>query len=174
MASKVEVIGMPDGFLERAHTLVADRDPIEILSATPAKLRAIIEANATDHLRARPFADKWSPLEIIGHLVDHEVETGLRLRRILTDPEPVIDSYRQEAWVEALSHNTREPGEFLAAFDVLRAESLRMWRMLGDVEDRQVTHVRRGPMSLQTFAIMNAGHDLSHLGQIERYLAAMR
>ena len=67
-------------YREKLFTLLGDRDPLEVMAQTPSTLAEIVRAHPTAVLRTRPFAGKWTPNEIIGHLADGEwVEVGANL-----------------------------------------------------------------------------------------------
>jgi len=80
----------------------------------------------------------------------------------------------QEKWVAGQRYNEREPRELLADFRALRGISLQLWRLVGPAEETRVgLHNERGEESLGLMRRMNAGHDLSHLAQITKYLKAI-
>lgn len=48
----------------------------------------------------KPSPEKWSKLEILGHLCDSAVNNHVRFMRILTSDEPVtFEGYVQDEWV---------------------------------------------------------------------------
>ena len=164
----------PDAYVAKLHGLLGGRDPIEVLSRTPDVLRGFVEQHAAETLHTRPFEGKWTPCEIIGHLLDTEWVFGYRMRAILCDDRPRIIGIDQEKWVDAQRHNEREPRELVEAFTVLRRQNVALWkrRTTSDLE-RTGQHNERGEESLATMLPLEAGHDLSHIDQIERYLAAI-
>lgn len=156
---------------------LADREPLDVFAATPAALRTLVEPVPVDVLRRRPYADRWTwtPLEIVGHLVDVEWTLGWRTRTTLCDDEPRIMGMDQEKWVAAQRHNDADPRKLLEDFDVLRGINLRLWRSLtpGQLQ-RYGTHSERGRETLDQLLRMYAGHDLAHLDQIRKYLGALQ
>ena len=70
--------------------LLSDRDPLEVLAQTAFRLAEIVRAHSVTALRTRPFEGKWTPNEIIGHLVDGEWVYGYRLRLIVSEDNPAI------------------------------------------------------------------------------------
>jgi hypothetical protein len=126
-------------------------------------------------LRTRPFEGKWTPNEVIGHLTDSEWVYGYRLRLILCEDNPLILGTRQDSWVVALRHNEREPLELVEIFRTLRQFNLGVWRRTSAADlERSGQHNERGPESLGVILRLFAGHDLSHLDQIGRYIQAVR
>ena len=164
----------------RAKTLARlhGRDPLDILSETPGALRAMIAGIPPATLRRRPFADRWTwtPLEVIGHLLDDEWTYGWRIRTVLCDDHPTIMGMDQERWVARQRHNeVADASELLDDFAALRAINLRLWRRVTPEEmKRSGDHAERGEESLQLMLHMHAGHDLGHIEQIRKYLEALK
>ena len=66
-------------YRENLFRLLGDRDPLEVLAQTAPALGEIVRTHSAKVLRSRPFEGKWTPNEIIGHLVDGEWTYGYRL-----------------------------------------------------------------------------------------------
>ena len=166
-------VSLPEGYREKVADLVDDRNPLEILAQTASALSDIVGRHSATLLCRRPFEGKWTPNEIIGHLTDSEWVYGYRLRLILSEHAPAILGTKQDQWVAALRHDEREPAELVEIFRTLRQFNLAVWRKTSP-EDLQRTgrHNERGPESLGLMLRLLAGHDLSHLAQINRYLEA--
>ena len=150
------------------------RNPIEVLEQTASTLAGIVTRNPAEVLRARPFEDKWTPNEIIGHLADSEWIYGYRMRLILSEDDPAILGAKQDSWVAALRHNEREPSELVEIFRTLRTFNLAVWRRMTPLDlERSGRHNERGVESLGMILQSVATHDLNHLEQIRRYLRAV-
>ena len=174
MHSGIRVSG-PQEYHEKMFNLVGDRSPLEILAQTPASLGDIVARHSATLLRRRPFEGKWTPNEVIGHLTDSEWVDGYRLRLILGEDNPAILGTKQDLWVAALRHNEREPSELVEVFRTLRQFNLALWRRTSPQDlERIAQHNERGPESLGVLLRLLAGHDLSHLAQIARYIEAIQ
>jgi len=164
-----------DAYRENLFALVGDRDPVDVLSQTPSALEDIVLAHSATVLRARPFEDKWTPNEIIGHLADGEWVYGYRLRLVMCEDEATVLGTKQDAWVVRQHHNDREPSEHVEIFRTLRRFNVAVWRQLSSADlTRAGRHNERGAESLAVMLRMHAGHDLSHLNQIDRCIRAVR
>ncbi len=145
---------------------LAGRDPLAVLRATPAALEQSLARHA--HLPdRRPAAERWSPREIVCHLADVELVHGFRLRQALAQPHHLIQPFDQDAWAGRYAAYDLQTA--LRAFLAVRTLSLALLAALdaGDLE-RRLTHPERGEMSLRILLETFAGHDLTHLGQLER------
>jgi DinB superfamily len=160
-------------YRENLFRLLGDRDPLDVLAQTAPALDDVVRTRSVDVLRSRPFEGKWTANEIIGHLVDGEWTYGYRLRLILSEEDPTILGTRQDAWVARQRHNRREPSELVEMFRILRSFNLAVWKGVS-AEDLKRTgrHDERGAESLGVMLRLMAGHDLSHLNQIARYVQA--
>ncbi|HST12134.1 MAG TPA: DinB family protein [Terriglobales bacterium] len=169
------VVPPSNAYRERMFDLVGQRNPLEVLAQTASTLSAIVNKHSATVLRARPFEGKWTPNEIIGHLTDSEWVYGYRLRLILCEDNPTILGTVQDSWVAGLRHNEREPSEHLEIFRTLRLLNLEVWNRMSPADlERCGQHNERGAESLEVMLRLLAGHDLSHLGQLTRYIQAVQ
>lgn len=173
MSQRLEIID-PAAYRRKLDDLLAGRDSIGVMSETPGRLRQLFEKRSVADARKRPFAGKWTPLEVLGHLIDAEWSFAWRMRSVLGEERPRIEAMDQDLWVTAQAFNEQEPADLLDDFEALRRINLRLWRRMTLEQLQRVgLHQQRGEESLETMRIMLAGHDLSHLDQIERYFAAI-
>jgi hypothetical protein len=84
-----------------------------------ARLRLIPEANSA----TPPAEGKWSPKQIIGHLIDSAAHNHQRFVRAQFGDDLVFSGYEQEAWVEVQRYND-EPWSQLV--ELWRHYNLRM------------------------------------------------
>ena len=162
-------------YRENLLTLLGDRDPLAVLAQTASALADTVRMHSATVLRTRPFERKWTPNEVIGHLADGEWVYGYRLRLILCEESPALQGTDQDAWVARQQHNEREPAELVDMFQTLRQFNLALWKRVSPADfTRAGRHNERGPESLSVMLRMMAGHDLSHLAQIARYIEAVR
>ena len=150
-------------------SLLGERDPAEVMQATPGRLRALA-AQAGEELRTRPEPGEWSVFECIAHIADAEIVISGRLRFILAQDEPPLPGYDQDLWVDKLHQSHDESlDELLAWFDPLRAANLRMWHASSTSDRARVgMHSERGPESFELTFRLYAGHDLFHIAQAEK------
>lgn len=164
----------PKSYQKKLLDLLGSRDPFDVLSSTPDVVARFVRENSAAKMRTRPFSGKWTPNEIIGHFVDTEIVYGFRVRLIFCEDNPTILGMDQDKWVAAQRHNDREPSELLEMFRTLRKYNLGIWRLMKPADyERTGQHNERGKESLGLMLRMEAGHDLSHIDQITRYLAAI-
>lgn len=168
-------ISKTSAYQQKLMGLLGNREPFDVLGSTADVLGKIVAENSSKIMRTRPYAGKWTPNEIIGHLADADWVLGFRSRMILCEDNPVLTPMDQDLWVAGQKYNEREPRENLETFQSLRRANLALWKRLTPAElARTGQHAERGPESLGLLVRMYAGHDLSHIDQITRYLAAIK
>jgi hypothetical protein len=165
----------PKAYQQKMLSLLGNREPLSVMSETAGVLARIAREHTAAQMRTRPFPGKWTPNEVIGHLADSEWVYGYRIRLILSEDNPKIIGMDQDLWVAAQRHNDREPMDLVELFRQLRSHNLVLWKAMGPKElARTGQHNERGAESLGLILRMEAGHDLSHIDQITRYLAAVK
>ena len=160
-------------YVQRIQGKIAGKDPLRVQASTAKTLAALLKRATPGKLRKRPAPDKWSVAEILAHLADTEIVTGWRLRSILSSPGASIQPYDQDAWAANGQYSKRDARKALEQFRVLREANLAFVKSLSP-EQRKLfgMHAERGEESIERLTQLIAGHDINHLEQIERILAA--
>ena len=121
-----------------------------------------------------PFPGKWSAREIVHHLADSETQSGVRIRKLLTEEFPVIQGYDQERWAILLRYNLRDHAPSLEAFHAARETTLQLLQSMTD-EDWSIRawHSESGPYSAARWLEIYAAHAHNHAQQIQRLKDAL-
>lgn len=154
--------------------LLGDREPIEVLSKTPAAVRALVAQASAEEVNIPEAPGKWSVRMVVQHLADSDLVSGWRLRLVLAQDRPSITGYDQDAWATRLRYAEVEIDDALADFEQVRRSNLRLLARLPESDRARVgVHAERGEESVAHIVRLTAGHDVLHLRQIERILAAV-
>jgi hypothetical protein len=174
MPVSAESLAAGKAYQQSLLSALGDDDPAEAQATQPATLRTLI-AEAGDDLRTRPEPSEWSVVELIGHVVDAELNSSVRYRSILAEDEPDLVPYDQDLWANRLHSTSDDVGELLATFDALRAANLALWRATPAADRARVgNHLERGPESYELTFRLLAGHDRVHVAQARAGLARIR
>jgi len=154
--------------------LLGDRDPFDVLRATPAEVRRLVAAVSPELLAAPEAPGKWSIRMVVQHLADSELVWGWRLRLVLGQDRPPITGYDQDAWAERLRYDAVPIEDSLADFEQVRSANLRLLTRVPETDRARVgVHAERGEESVAHMIRLYAGHDTLHLRQIERIRRAV-
>jgi uncharacterized damage-inducible protein DinB len=151
-------------------SFLAGGDALATIRGTAARLEKAVQARDAEALNLAPAPGKWSVRDILAHLADCEIVFAFRLRQALADDYHVIQPFDQDRWAATYSHY-----DALAALAVFAA--VRQWNLAliaglkAEALAKLLTHPERGEMTFQVVVETMAGHDLNHLGQVERILA---
>jgi hypothetical protein len=116
----------------------------------------------------RSASGEWTPREIAHHLADSEMMSALRIRRLLTEAEPVIDGYDEAAFARKLTSD-RPIAPSLEAMRWARETTAQLLeRMTEEDWRRHGTHTESGPYSVEDWLTIYANHGHDHAAQIRR------
>lgn len=76
----------------------------------------ILNAIENDEFKAKPFKNKWSKIEILGHLIDSAHNNYYRFTSAEKNPKLFFQGYDQVAWVEHNQYQKRDKTELLNLF----------------------------------------------------------
>ncbi len=150
------------------------RQSVEILTRTPATLRALLQDIDTEWARGTEGPDTFSPFDNIGHLIDGEETDWMPRARIILAQganrrfEP-YDRFRHRK-----RNATRTLESLLEEFAGLRAANLRVvqsWNLSDAQLDLTGEHPRLGPVTLRQLLAAWVAHDLGHVAQVARVMA---
>jgi DinB superfamily len=145
-----------------------------------AALRAMDEVAA----RVRPAPGKWSPQEIIGHLIDSASNNHQRFVRAQSRDDLRFDGYEQTAWVRVQDYQSAPWAELVTLWELFNLHIARVMELAPEHErmrprpDHNLdalawqTVPASEPATLEYFMRDYIGHLRHHLRQIDPRLAA--
>ncbi len=151
-------------------SFLGGRDPLEVIRTTPACIESLITQRGAETLNHPPAPGKWSVRDILSHLADCEIVFAFRLRQALAEDHHVIQPFDQDAW--AATYGQNNAAQALTVFSVVREWNLALIQGMSAADlTRTVNHPERGEMTVKVVVDTMAGHDINHLGQIEKIFA---
>jgi uncharacterized damage-inducible protein DinB len=147
---------------------LGSREPVEVIGATPARLRRLLDGLSAEQIETPPATGKWSVREVMAHLADCEIAFGFRLRQAAAGVQ-MIQPFDQDDW--ARNYGGYDSQAAMKTYRALRAWNLAFVRsLIEEQRTRTVTHPERGTMTVWTIVETMAGHDLHHLARLEKLL----
>jgi len=147
---------------------------IEVLSATPATLRALLGNLSDEWTASKGDRGNWEPYDIVGHYIYAEEADWIpRAKVILAQADgrtfPPFDRYGQFQRSDEESLADR-----LDEFARIRAENieiLRSWELVDEELELKGVHPEFGEVSLRELIATWVVHDLTHLRQLTTVMA---
>jgi len=155
------------------------------MSGYVAALRSAIEKSAPllvkmsdESSRRRPAPGKWSPREIVGHLIDSASNNHQRFVRAQFQEDLVFPGYAQDAWVSVQGYQDAPWNELLTLWRTFNLHIARVME-LASAEARLRPRIRHNldelawnpvprdkPATLEYFMEDYVAHHQHHLNQL--------
>lgn len=159
-----------------AHTPLLSAERLDLtrqIAELPAQLEELVDGLTAHQLLARPLAGEWSVAQNVHHLADSHMNSFIRLKLILTEENPPLKPYDQDAWAERADSNHPDIALSLQLLRGLHARWVQLFDSLGDAEwARTGVHPEAGIVTPADLLRSYARHGAGHLDQIARTLAA--
>ena len=160
----------PIGKFERRDKLSATdrRELIDQIAAAPQRLREAVHRLSEQQLDT-PYRDGgWTVRQVVHHLPDSHMNAYMRTKLALTENEPVIRPYDEDAWAK-LSDSRDTPIETsMTLFDALQGRWVTLLRSLDETHFARTLkhpeHLRI--MSVDTVIGIYAWHGRHHVAHI--------
>ncbi|HET6615200.1 MAG TPA: DinB family protein [Dehalococcoidia bacterium] len=137
--------------------------PSPVLDGMSRAPELIAEAIASS---TEAWGEGWSTREVAAHLADSEIGFGWRIRQILTQDEPLIASYDEEAFARVFFYARRDVAIALDAFRAVRAANVEILRGAGEAAWGRAYRQGETRRTLGELVWHRADHDLQHVRQI--------
>jgi len=142
-----------------------------VLSTTARRLAELSTAIGASRINQPVAPGKWSPRQIITHLVDCDLAFGFRYRQTLALENHTVQPFDQDLW--ANNYQAYGADQALATFMALRNWNLTLIRGLTPEQlAKTCQHPERGQETFRTLMEISAGHDMNHLRQLESFAKA--
>ena len=146
---------------------------IHQLAVFPTQLQAVVTRIDHQALVATPILGEWSIAQNVHHLADSHSTAFARCRLILTEQNPPLKPYDQDAWAALADSRNPDIGPSLLILQGLHQRWAAFFAQLDDTAwERTGQHAEAGAMTLASILHGYVAHGHAHIAQIERTLAA--
>lgn len=141
-----------------------DRSLIDQYEKGADDLRMAIRGLQREDLLAYPVPGTWSIQEIVIHLMDSDLISADRMKRIIAEDNPSLIGFDETKFVKNLFYNEQSVEDAVTIFELNRRNFARVLKKLPDSAfDRIGTHNERGPMKLSDLLAGAVNHLKHHL-----------
>jgi hypothetical protein len=149
-------------------------DIVDYDAATREFLDVVTALNAQNIDRHPDGA--WTARQVIHHVADSEVQSYVRLRRLIAEPAgSLIQGYDEGAWAEcdALGYRELPVEHSLAVIACVRRASFDVLHRLGESDlTRHGVHTDAGPYTLAYWLATYREHPRAHAAQLVEAISA--
>ena len=168
MTSDIEARRYPVGrFAAVPSTPAVRRAALDDVAALPARLRDAVRGLSDAHLETRYRDGGWTVRQVVHHVADSHMHGFMRLKLALTEAEPTIKPYDENAF--AILADTQLPIEVsLQLLDGIHERWMAVYRSMAEAD---FTRAFRHPELGETFTLdrhlqLYAWHSRHHVGHI--------
>jgi len=135
----------------------------------PALIREAVRGMAFGAMNARRPGDDWSTRDIVIHLSDAEMVGGVRLRRLIAEDRPTLESFDQDLWKRRLQTLWRDTDGAIASFELMRWQTAEIIAHCDRAAwAREGVHTERGTVTVADLILSFTEHAEQHAEQIRR------
>jgi hypothetical protein len=146
---------------------------IEILSQTPATLRAML-GDLSDDWTGGGTEDDWSPYDIVGHLIHGEKTDWIPRAQIILEHGASRPFTPFDRWAQFENSKGKTLAQLLDEFETLRKENIEILRAMEITPEKLALkgmHPELGEIDMEKLLSTWVVHDLNHIRQIVKFMA---
>ena len=150
---------------------VGEGNILSILEQQEAEMASFYESIPEDRWEYRYAEGKWTPKEVLLHIIDAERVFSYRALRVGRDDTTPMPGFDQDPYVETSAANDRTPASLIAEYRAVRQATLALFKNLPASAWDQLGTASDSPISPLALAYIIAGHEIHHsMITKERYL----
>jgi uncharacterized damage-inducible protein DinB len=160
----------PTGRFQRPEGALTDEQRaahVETIAALPAQLRAAAEGLDDGQLDTPYRPDGWTVRQLLHHVPDSHMNAYVRFKLALTEGDPTIKTYDEDAWAKLDDTRSTPVATSLALLAAVHERWVNLLRSLKPADfARTLRHPENGPMTLDALLAMYAWHSRHHLAHV--------
>ena len=146
---------------------------LEMIKTFPDQVRAATAPLSPAQLSTPFLQNEWSVAQIVHHLADSHMNAFIRMKLILTEENPTLKPYDQEAWAGMADETGPDIQPSLTILTGLHSRWAIVFASLSGADwGRTGHHPEIGPVTVADILASYAQHCQDHLAQMKRVLAA--
>jgi hypothetical protein len=149
-----------------------DEEILKSLRASPVILGALVAGLDDEQIRWRPAPGEWAVIEVVAHVADVDERAHARLRRMLTEDDPFLPAFDQDALAVERGYLSMDlPGQLARYRESRNAHIADLAGLDAGQWQRIGRHEAAGDLTVQLYEAHVASEDVDHLAQIARLLS---
>jgi hypothetical protein len=115
---------------------------------------------------------KWTPKDIILHLIDAERIFAYRSLRIARNDKTPLPGFEENSYVDTAGANERSLASLVEEFTIVRNSTIALFQNFSEVQLQRTGTASNASVSVRALGCIILGHTLHHLNVITtRYIA---
>jgi len=140
---------------------------IGAIREAPAALRAAVRG-LDDAQLDTPYRDGgWTVRQVVHHVPESHMNAYIRFKLALTEDNPTIKPYQEDAWAKLADVNRTPIDTSLGLLDALHQRWVTLLDLLKPEDfNRPLVHPESGPLTLEYLLQMYAWHGKHHVAHV--------
>lgn len=162
----------PIGRFQRHADISAEQraEHIARIAAQPVNLAAAMSGLGAEDYAAPYRPGGWTVRQLVHHMADSHANAYIRVKLALTEHEPTIKPYDQDAWVALADSELVSPLVSLTMFTAIHERLVAVLQSLDAGQfARRLVHPENGPMTIDQLVALYAWHGDHHVRHIELF-----
>ena len=162
----------PIGRFPRQTEFSANQRAVHIarMAEQPVNLAAAMSGLDSADYAAPYRPGGWTVRQLVHHLADSHANAYIRVKLTLTEHEPTIKPYDQDAWVALADSELVSPLVSLTMFTAIHERLIAVLQSLEPAHfARMLVHPENGPMTIDQLVALYAWHGDHHVRHIQLY-----
>lgn len=158
-------------FFSRYIRLVKEESILDLLEEGMDETTSFFEALPKEKGNYRYSTGKWSPKEILLHIIDTERVFQYRALRIAREPGVELSGFDHVLWSRDYQADERSMVGILRNYKAVRQSTIELFASFPEKSLVNIGAADDNPLSVRASAYIIRGHEMHHLNIIkERYL----
>lgn len=146
---------------------VEGSDVLAALQQEPKRIEAWFSSAGEDKA-GKPYAEgKWSPKQLLGHLIDTERMFGMRTMALARGETQDLFGFDQDVYVAGGAFDDRSVASLMEEYRGLRASHVALFASLSPEQAARRGRASGGEFTARAFPWILAGHEIHHLAILE-------
>jgi len=152
---------------QATHTAEERAAFIDRLAAQPAALAAAYGALSAEQVEQPYRPGGWTVRQLVHHVADSHINMFIRVKLALSEDEPTIKPYDQDAWVAQADVMAVAPTVSIALLSAVHERAVALFRSLTPEQFvRGLMHPENGRMTIEQVLALYAWHGNHHIAHI--------
>jgi hypothetical protein len=137
------------------------------IETLPSKLREAVSGLDSEQLRTPYREGGWTVAQLVHHVADSHMNSYIRFRLALTEPQPTVKPYDEKAWAELVDARTADVSVSLTLVEALHNRWVSLMRAMSPEDfKRAFVHPEHGVRQLDWNALLYGWHGKHHVAHI--------
>lgn len=146
-------------------------DAIALLEKNKKEIADFFRNIPADKWEYKYEPGKWTPKDLLLHLIDGERVFSYRALRISRGDNASLPGFDQDVFADNADANNRSPESLIEEYETVRESTLHVYRYMKEEDANRIGEASGFPASPLALAFITVGHENHHVRIIkERYL----